>query len=519
MVGSQTSIVMKVRNANAVYTTPDPKRTPAWLLDGPRRSTVIWTARLLQSDYSPLREIRRLEELYGLMASYDGLGEFGADLFPIKTPVGGYATPAAGAGTGWVSPGRSTLALLYPGPDGPVATERFEMFREGVELCEAVLFLRNVLYTEQLLGDLQQRVERYVMPNCSELPAGSAYGSGVLAPLPPWREVACSYGARELAFNRGAFAARYMQAEEDARLLDLAGEVVEDLRISGAAKSYGAKATGGTFTNLTDGFWVHRFMAVGTNPFTPTEDITVEYLVVGGGGSGGGAAGSGAWYTGGGGAGGLITSVSSCRSGGGTPGTGSAPNQPVRLKAGTAYNVTVGDGGASVTSGGNNGQDSVFGNVGNEFARAKGGGGGGRDGAGGTGGSGGGGGNGTAGSGTANQGCNGGGGAGGSNDSGGGGGGAGGVGLSSGAANANGGPGLTNSITGGNIVYAGGGGGGSGQGHTGNGGSNVGGNGGGTNPGVNGRGGGGGGGCNAAGGGGQGGSGIVIIRYKVGGGK
>ena len=46
------------------------------------------------------------------------------------------ATPAAGAGTGWVAPGRSTLALLYPGPDGPVATERYEMFREGVELCD-----------------------------------------------------------------------------------------------------------------------------------------------------------------------------------------------------------------------------------------------------------------------------------------------------------------------------------------------------------------------------------------------
>lgn len=86
MPGSQTGVVMKVRNANTVYNLPDPRRTPAWLLDGPRRSTIIWTARMLQSDYSPLREIRRLEELYGLMAGYDGLGEFGADLFPVKMP-------------------------------------------------------------------------------------------------------------------------------------------------------------------------------------------------------------------------------------------------------------------------------------------------------------------------------------------------------------------------------------------------------------------------------------------------
>ena len=509
--GSQTGIVMKVRNANAVYTTPDARRTPAWLLDGPRRSTVIWTARMLQSDYSPLREIRRLEELYGLMAGYDGLGEFGADLFPVKTPAGGYATPAAGAGTGWVSPGRSTLALLYPGPDGPVATERFEMFREGMELCEAVLFIRQAMDGEKFIGAPLKRIEDYLhLPEQTMINLGGTGGVRMGAKDASDRE-----GKRLSDLNRGAFVSRYMPSEEDAKLLGLVDEVLEFNRIIGAAKSYGAKATGGTFTNLTDGYWVHRFTKVGTAQFTPSEDITVEYLVVGGGGGGG--TGGGGYGTGGGGAGGLVTSVSGCYSGGGTPGTGSAPNQPVRLKADTAYSVTVGDGGAA----GNNGQNSVFGNAGAEFARARGGGAGTGRGNGAAGGSGGGGAwGGSGGAGTTKQGSSGGGSSGG--DYGGGGGGAGGDGSAALGANdpspnrAKGGDGLPNTITCNRVMYAGGGGGG-GDKYGGAGGNGGGGDARGSGDsidGMNGRGGGGGGGQSGAGG--KGGSGIVIIRYKAG---
>jgi hypothetical protein len=38
---------------------------------------------------------------------------------------------------------------------------------------------------------------------------------------------------------------------------------------------------------------VHRFLDVDTTQFTPTEDITVEYLVVGGGGGQSGPGGKG----------------------------------------------------------------------------------------------------------------------------------------------------------------------------------------------------------------------------------
>jgi len=82
------------------------------------------------------------------------------------------------------------------------------------------------------------------------------------------------------------------------------------------------------------------------------ESFTTDYLVVGGGGSGGKQIAAG------GGAGGLRTSYGS------NSGGGSAAESSLTLTEGTAYDVTVGAGGASVTAAqnarGNNGQSSIF---------------------------------------------------------------------------------------------------------------------------------------------------------------
>ena len=55
-------------------------------------------------------------------------------------------------------------ALLAPGPDGPVATTRFEAFREGVQDCEARICLEQALLDkaarEKLGDDLAQRCDR-----------------------------------------------------------------------------------------------------------------------------------------------------------------------------------------------------------------------------------------------------------------------------------------------------------------------------------------------------------------------
>jgi hypothetical protein len=105
------------------------------------------------------------------------------------------------------------------------------------------------------------------------------------------------------------------------------------------------KATGGIVSS--DGTYnYHMFPYSGT--FTPTEAITVDYLVVAGGGGG---------SYGGGGAGGLRSTVTIS---GGTPGT---VESALSLTA-QAYTVTVGAGGAAGSAGnsyiGQNGSNSVF---------------------------------------------------------------------------------------------------------------------------------------------------------------
>ena len=44
--------------------------------------------------------------------------------------------------------------LLDPGPNGPVATSRYEMMREGVQECEARIAIERVLLDPQAAGQL-----------------------------------------------------------------------------------------------------------------------------------------------------------------------------------------------------------------------------------------------------------------------------------------------------------------------------------------------------------------------------
>jgi hypothetical protein len=301
------------------------------------------------------------------------------------------------------------------------------------------------------------------------------------------------------------------------------------------------QATGGTITTPTINgiqYKVHTFTNVGTSTFTVT-DIgalggEVDYLIVGGGGSGGGN------LSGGGGGGGVISNV----------------GQTVNVQN---YTITVGNGGASVSSSQNgvtpnSGQNSsAFGLT----AIGGGGGGGGSTGFAATsGGSGGGGGGYVAnpgGAGTPGQGFAGGtGGTSAQQYRAGGGGGANGVGgtwSNSGGRGGFGGPGIQNNIDGNNYYYGAGGGGGSYTSNTGGGNGGIGGGGGGgtnsasagaggtggRNPGQAGvasnngaassvpRGGNAGANTGSGGGGaghqtalsGQGGSGIVLIRYLL----
>jgi len=275
----------------------------------------------------------------------------------------------------------------------------------------------------------------------------------------------------------------------------------------GRFQSYQAYANGGTVTTITQNgvnYRVHTFTSSGT--LSVTQSGSVEVLVVAGGASGGGST------AGGGGAGGLIYDNS------------------YYVNAGQTITVTVGAGGAGVaqTTVGNDGNNSVFGDI-----TATGGGGGGMtNGSSGAigrnGGSGGGGAHyssmnfGTPGTGIAGQGYDGGNGSTGDQSSfpSGGGGGAGGKGGdATNTKSGNGGIGQPYGLTGTTVYYAGGGGGGS---YTNGGDGGAGGGAAGTSNGtagatatVNTGGGGGGGWFYSGGSGGAGGSGLIIVRYPI----
>jgi hypothetical protein len=296
---------------------------------------------------------------------------------------------------------------------------------------------------------------------------------------------------------------------------------------TGTSPSVGPKAQGGNIVANDGTYWYHAFLTSGF--FTPTVALTCDYLVVAGGGGGGNFNG------GGGGAGGLRSTVTAT-------GGGGSLESPISVTA-QAYPITIGAGGAGMTSGNN----SIFSTItstaggrGGDYASTN---------TSATGGSGGGNGaietfNGTpfatAGSGTTGQGYA--GGLGGFNAGGGGnkrvtggGGGAGAVGgngNTSSGVSGNGGSGVaissfaTATSTGVSNYYAGGGGGGADTNTTAAGTGGAGGGGNGSRPGTGGSGtantgGGGGGGGNSSGTpdyqapGGIGGSGIVIIRYAM----
>jgi len=147
-----------------------------------------------------LPEVRRLVEAVIYQKGVDGVGEQGVDLFPLKTKVGGYGYSPTKPGTHWPNYDPYMRAILYPGPDGPVATERFEMFREGLQLMELRMFLERAVAEKKASPELRKRA------------------AAVLAERP-----------RYSSGQPNSFFFRCFQSEADAKLLDTAGAVFGDL--------------------------------------------------------------------------------------------------------------------------------------------------------------------------------------------------------------------------------------------------------------------------------------------------
>ena len=149
---------MPVKYSVCVWTEGSLSTRGCKALMKPRPSIWSDTARNRHWDWSPLILLRNLPEEV-INRGMDGVGDFGADLFPVPKDSGkGYIMLGNGRGTG--GPGAATHSLLAPGPDGAVATERYECFREGTEFSEAVLYLEAALQDGKVSGDLAAKVNR-----------------------------------------------------------------------------------------------------------------------------------------------------------------------------------------------------------------------------------------------------------------------------------------------------------------------------------------------------------------------
>jgi hypothetical protein len=109
-------------------------------------------ARNRHRDDSPLWLLRILPE-EAIMRGHTGIGPLGMECFPYEHRGRYYVM----GGNSALGPNCSTRSLLAPGPNGPVTTERYEAYREGVQLCEAILFIQRVLSTKRISGDLAKR--------------------------------------------------------------------------------------------------------------------------------------------------------------------------------------------------------------------------------------------------------------------------------------------------------------------------------------------------------------------------
>jgi hypothetical protein len=138
-------------------------------------------ARYLPTEYAQLHEIRTTSEdwlgaradgedaLNSPLNGCKGLGRMGADFWPVLKDSRGTITHRLcgrypESGWGQLKLDNCTVALLSPGPEGPLATVRSAILRMAVQEIEARVFIERALLDKQqheTLGeDLAKRCRR-----------------------------------------------------------------------------------------------------------------------------------------------------------------------------------------------------------------------------------------------------------------------------------------------------------------------------------------------------------------------
>ena len=139
---------------------PDDRRVYGWK-HPVNPSLRTWLDRGL-FDASPICQFRLACE-QALLAERHGLGQIGADFWPVPGPDGRSASTMVGRfpSTSEGNLGIYAGQLLYPGPDGPVPSVRYQMLRENIQECEARIFLEKLLWASpsRLPADLAVKAQ------------------------------------------------------------------------------------------------------------------------------------------------------------------------------------------------------------------------------------------------------------------------------------------------------------------------------------------------------------------------
>ncbi|HUW58823.1 MAG TPA: glycoside hydrolase domain-containing protein [Planctomycetota bacterium] len=108
-------------------------------------------------DHFPITSYRLAPEV-NVTGGQRGIGRIGLDYWPVIRNARGRR-----AGRAWERYPKAnwrnlniTDNLLAPGRDGPIATARFEMLREGVQECEARIFIQTALDGKKITGALAE---------------------------------------------------------------------------------------------------------------------------------------------------------------------------------------------------------------------------------------------------------------------------------------------------------------------------------------------------------------------------
>ena len=115
------------------------------------------------SDLNPLTTFRLIGE-HNIGGKQRGFARFGADFWPVLENKRGRRTGRVYARypkASWRNL-NVKVALLGPGPEGPVATARFEVLREGIEECEARIFIEQALAERRLPPALAARCRELI---------------------------------------------------------------------------------------------------------------------------------------------------------------------------------------------------------------------------------------------------------------------------------------------------------------------------------------------------------------------